>query len=103
MSDRGMKKWAPYKSLVEQDFNVREKNNIEKPITFEETKQKINYLLNNYQNKIFDIVYFNGKQILKKSAEIIKIDKINKKIYLNDNDFIKISSIIDINEQNFLF
>ena len=47
MSDRGMKKWAPYKSLIEQEVFINKmrvnKSKIEKPILCDEEMDKINY------------------------------------------------------------
>ena len=49
MSDRGMKKWAPYKSLIEQEVFINKmrvnKSKIEKPILCDEEMEKINYYL----------------------------------------------------------
>ena len=55
MNDRGMKKWAPYKSLNEQETflnQMREKRSrIEKPIISQDLAEQINYLLLNHNNK----------------------------------------------------
>ncbi|MCQ2796987.1 MAG: YolD-like family protein [Bacilli bacterium] len=62
MSDRGMKKWAPYKSLIEQDDfmkNMRvQKKRIQKPKVCEEKAQEINDLLVNYDGQVIVMEYF---------------------------------------------
>ena len=55
MSDRGMKKWAPYKSLIEQDVYLnkmkKEKEKISKPIISSEEAENINEILTNYHGE----------------------------------------------------
>ena len=52
MSDRGMKKWAPYKSLPEQDPHLintkKNKTKIDKPLISSEEAEVINEILSNY-------------------------------------------------------
>ena len=55
MSDRGMKKWAPFSSLIEQSTCLEkmrfEKNKIEKPKISNERAEKINAILSNYKGE----------------------------------------------------
>ena len=65
MNDRGMKKWAPYKSLNEQETflnQMREKRSrIEKPIISQDLAEQINYILLNHNNKeLLFTFYKNG-------------------------------------------
>ena len=56
MSDRGMKKWAPFSSLIEQSTCLEEmryqKNKIEKPLISIEKAREINEILTNFINII---------------------------------------------------
>ena len=68
MSDRGMKKWAPYSSLIEQATCLEEmkyqRNKIEKPILTQDQKDKIEYALQSYQKgQIVKIKFFNDGYI----------------------------------------
>ena len=87
MKDRGMKKYLPYKSLVEQeDFlkNVqREKRKIEKPILMEDEEEKINRVLTHIKKGDHIIVkYFENGEINLIEGKIIMLDVINRKIIL---------------------
>ena len=48
MSDRGMKKWAPYKSLIEQTDSSREldsrSDKVDKPTLIPDEEERINYI-----------------------------------------------------------
>ena len=59
MSDRGIKKWAPYKSLPEQDFTLKghkeKEEKIEKPTISSEFAEEINNILVNYHGETLTI------------------------------------------------
>lgn len=100
MSDRGMKKWAPYSSLIEQATCLEEmkyqRNKIERPILTEDRKEKINYTLQSYQKgQIVKIEFFNDGYLYFINTTIKRIDLENKKLILEHGklDFI---NIIDI-------
>ena len=61
MSERGMKKWAPYKSLVEQEkyLNKAHDDNqkIERPQMSSDEAESINEILVNYQGEELIIAY----------------------------------------------
>ena len=64
MSNRGMKKWAPFSSLIEQATCLEQmkyqRNKIERPILTEDRKEKINYVLQSYEKgQIVKIEFFN--------------------------------------------
>jgi hypothetical protein len=100
MSDRGMKKWAPFSSLIEQNqelANVRkQKNKIDKPIISSDTSEKIEYQLNNYDKRLIEILYFEEGYLYQTIGIIKKIDIIRNLIFIN-NKAILINNIIDIN------
>ena len=62
MKDRGMMKWHPYKSLVEQaEINRAMNERIdreEKPLISEEKAEEINEYLTQYSGQISKITYF---------------------------------------------
>ncbi len=88
MNDRGMKKWAPYKSLIEQDEFMKHmrvnKKKIEKPMICEEKAEEINNLLINYQGQMIVMdYYFDG--FIKKIEGIIRyISNEFKCLYINE-------------------
>ncbi len=104
MADRGMKKWLPFSSLVEQgkylEKMIYEKYKIERPQVFTEQARKIDQTLKEYDFKTplkMDI-YYDG--YIYKINEVIKgIDLKKKVIYFNDF-FIPIKNIIDVEEIN---
>ena len=100
MSDRGMKKWAPYSSLIEQATCLEEmkyqRNKIAKPILTEDQKDKINYVLQSYQKgQIVRIKFFNDGYLYYISSVIKRIDLENKKLILEQGK-LDFTNIIDI-------
>ncbi len=90
--DRGMKKWAPFNSLMNGRAIVNsliiEKSKIEKPqISEEEQKELEEKIIEAYycQNPII-ITYYKDGFLIKVKSTIKKIDSIYKTIYLN-NEF----------------
>ena len=100
MSDRGMKKWAPYSSLIEQATCLEEmkyqRNKIAKPILTDDQKEKINYVLQSYQkSQTVRIKFFNDGYLYFINTTIKRIDLENRKLILEHGklDFV---NIIDI-------
>ena len=93
MSDRGMKKWAPFSSLPEQSLYTKKvkKEVIQEPIICDDLIYEIEYLLNNYNGEMLNIIYFD-KEIKQIRGHIKKIDTFNNTILI-ENKIIKISSI----------
>lgn len=100
MSERGMKKWAPYKSLIEQEsyLNKLHDNNqkVEKPHISSDEAELINEILVNYQGEELLITYWRNGKINTISAVLKKIDPLNKKIVLQDRRTIYFSEIIKL-------
>ena len=100
MSDRGMKKWAPFSSLIEQATCLEEmkyqRNKISKPILTDDQIEKINYVLQSYQKgKIVKIKFFHDGYLYIINTSIKKIDLDNKVLVL-ENGKLSFSNIIDI-------
>ena len=100
MSERGMKKWAPYKSLNEQDnyLNKLHKNNekVEKPKISSDMAEEINEILVNYQGEELVITFYRNNTIQNITAIIKKIDVDNKKIVLPDRKTIYFNELVGL-------
>ena len=103
MSDRGMKKWAPYKSLIEQEVFINKmrvnKNKIEKPILCEEEIEKINYYLTEKRCRTLIFSIFEDGYIYKIQTKIKTIDQYTKSIVFENNLKINLYDLIDIEEE----
>lgn len=100
MSDRGIKKWAPYKTLEEQDFTLskhkEKEEKIEKPTISADFAEEINEILVNYQGENLLIKYYKNGKIIEVEGIIKKIDPYEKKIVLLTRKTIAISEIVSI-------
>ena len=100
MSDRGMKKWAPFASLIEQSTILEEmfyeKNKKVKPSISNERAEKINQILSSYQGQTVRIKYYYEGYLYEVSVVIKRVDVLNKKVILEDGS-IPFKEIIDIN------
>ena len=100
MSERGMKKWAPYKSLIEQEKYLKkaeEKNQRqERPVLSSEEAELINEILVNYQGEELQISYWRNEKINILETTIKKIDPLEKKIVLPDRKTISFLELIKI-------
>ena len=104
MSERGMKKWAPYSSLIEQATCLEEmkykRNKIEKPVLEDDQIEKINYILSNIKRgqslKIkffYDGYFYNIESVFK------RVDVENHQLILEDGK-LNLSQLIDIENPN---
>ena len=102
MSDRGIKKWAPYKSLVEQDFTLKEQKNkvekVEKPTISAEFAEEINEILVNYHGEELLIEYYRNGTIFSINDTIKKIDRYEKKLVLSSKRTIMLSELVSISK-----
>ena len=100
MSDRGIKKWAPYKTLDAQDFTLKEhkekEEKIEKPTISAEFAEEINEILVNYSGETLKISYYKDGKILEVTSQIKRIDIIEKKLVLFSKKSIMITDIVGI-------
>ena len=101
MSDRGIKKWAPYRSLPEQAPSlekVYDDNKVmEKPIMSDEVKEEINEILQNYHGQELLIKYYRGQRIYSLTSLIKKIDVQNQRLLLEGKNVL-FSELISISE-----
>ncbi|MBQ6731073.1 MAG: YolD-like family protein [Bacilli bacterium] len=100
MSERGMKKWAPYKSLIEQEKYLKKahKDNevIERPIMSSDEADEINEILVNYHGEELEISYWRNNKINTVSTILAKIDPTNKKIVLPERKTIYFNELLTI-------
>ena len=100
MSERGMKKWAPYKSLIEQEKYLKkshDKNNKQvRPQISSDEAEEINEILVNYHGEELQISYWRNEQINVISTILVKIDPVNKKIVPPNRKTIYFNELIDI-------
>ena len=100
MSDRGMKKWAPYKSLPEQEKYLKklkeEQEKPVRPVMSSDEMEEINEILVNYAGEEVLISYWRNENINSVSTIIKKIDVDNKKIVLPERKAIYFGELIKI-------
>ena len=100
MSDRGMKKWAPYKTLNEQWSTLEElhKNEErgERPTISNEVAEEINDKLVNYNGEELEFYYYKNGRILKEKSTIKKIDAMERKIYLTNGVKILLKDLVGL-------
>ena len=98
MSERGMKKWAPYKSLIEQEKYLKKaSDNNEKqvrPQISSDEAEIINEILVNYHGEELLVSYWRNEKINTISTVLTKIDAENKKIVLPNRRTIYSSELI---------
>ena len=100
MSDRGMKKWAPFSSLIEQATCLEqmryERNKIEKPVLTDDQMEKINYVLQTYKRgQTVKIKFYNDGYLYQIETQIKRIDLENRCLILT-NGKLGFENIIDI-------
>ena len=104
MSERGMKKWAPFASLIEQSTCLEkmryERNKIEKPKISSDKAREINMILANYHGEDLKIKYFYDGYLYVVSTKIIRIDKAQK-ILITESGSLPLNSIIDIASEDY--
>src|SRR5574344_340481 len=103
MSDRGMKKWLPFASLVEQneylEQMIYEKNKIKKPQVSIEQARKIDEILKGYQDIPLNFKIYLDGYLYQFTGRILKIDT-NKHLIFFKDFYVPIKDIIDIDDPN---
>ena len=100
MSERGMKKWAPYKSLIEQEKYLKkahqDNNVVKKPTLSSDEAEYINEILVNYHGEELEITFWRNDKLNTVSTILVKIDPVNKKIVLPERKTIYFSELISL-------
>ena len=100
MSERGMKKWAPYKSLIEQEKYLKkahqDNEKVVRPQISSDEAEIINNILVNYRGEELLITYWRSEKINTVSTILVKIDPENKKIVLPNRRTIYFHELINL-------
>lgn len=100
MSDRGIKKWAPYKSLVEHGDALRDldrnRDVKERPILSVDQEEEINDILVNYHGQEVKITYWRNNKIYEICGVIERIDVANRCLILPERKRILLSELIGL-------
>lgn len=99
MSDRGMKKWQPFKALSQQDEVldeiIKQKNKKERPRLSEDQIEKIQRNL--VLNEELSIKYYTTNEVKEEKGVITKIDPYQRKLTINRKSILFID-LIDIDK-----
>ncbi len=104
MNDRGMIKWQPFNSVVNNKAIIntvlKEKSKITMPLISEDEKDILeNKIIDAYYKQIpINIIYFKNGTLLNIKSKITKIDQVYKLVYLN-NQKLWFKQIVDIKEE----
>lgn len=102
MSDRGMKKWAPYKSLIEQDPAImqmrKERNKVDRPIISNEVAEEINEILTNYHGEMLRIKVYKNGEINYIETTLSKIDPYDRRLVTPERKSIYLKDVVGISK-----
>jgi len=101
LRDRGMVKWAPYKSLPEQEFYLKEmeleKLRCERPSLDQQTINKLNETIKLIQkNDSITITYYEDGFIIKENLKFKYFDYVTNEILFKEHSNIKLINILDL-------
>lgn len=102
LRDRGMVKWAPYKSLPEQEDYLEkmeeEKNKVDKPLLSDDELIELDTKLSTYNREdSISIEYYDYGFIKTVDDYLDYIDAINKRIVLKNRMSIPVSNVLSLN------
>lgn len=102
LRDRGMVKWAPYKSLPEQEDYLEkmeeEKNKVDKPLLSDDELIELDTKLSTYnRGSPISIEYYDYGFIKTVDDYLDYIDTINKRIVLKNRMSIPVSNVLSLN------
>ena len=99
MSGRGMIKWAPFKSLPEQDnFNKtiqKELEKVQKTLILQEKSEKIDEILQKYCGQDVEVSYLVDGQRARIHGKINCINRLERSMWV-ENTLIKLDDLEDI-------
>ena len=86
-NDRGMMKWAPYQSLIEQGKYLAElrerRSRVPRPLISSDRAEEINYVLVNYESGLVKAKYWRDGHTHEFVDSIKKIDETSKRVYFS--------------------
>ena len=87
--DRGMRKGAPYQSLVEQGkylaAMMERKSRVPRPLISSDRAEEINRILLDYHHEILKAKYWENGHIYEEKTLIRRIDAQEQKLYLESH------------------
>lgn len=88
-ADRGMMKWAPYQSLVEQGkylaAMMEKKSRVPRPLISSDRAEEINQILTAYHQETLKARYWENGHIYEEKTQIQKIDVQAQRLYLGSH------------------
>lgn len=102
LRDRGMAKWAPYKSLPEQEDYLEkmeeEKNKVDKPLLSDDELIELDTKLSTYNRGDPILIEYYDYGFIKTVDDYLDyIDTINKRIVLKNRMSIPVSNVLSLN------
>ncbi len=95
-----MKKWAPYKSLVEQEEYIhkmrKDRNKISKPVLSSDEAERINDILVHYHGEELTIDVFSDGEIYQIVSALKGIDTVNRRLILTNNTYIYLKDLVNL-------
>jgi hypothetical protein len=99
MSDRGMKKWAPYASLIEQKGTIRRmkqsRSHTPKPLLSSDRAQELNEMILMSLGKTILVQWYEEGHINECTTVVTKLD-LDQKIMKTTDRIIVLASITNI-------
>jgi len=101
---RGMVKWQPFKTMPEQyerlEQYILDRNKIERPILSEDQLNELNDTLvyKMFHNPDITVSYFEDGYIQKKTGQIHKVDTLEQKLHMYEDDILCQLNLLDIVE-----
>ena len=98
-SDRGMVKYAPYQSLVEQASYLAKmrarRQKVEKKLLAEEEAEEINDILVHYDDEPVSLTYWENGIVYERTGVIFKIDATRRRLNIEGTwiDFSSLQSL----------
>ncbi len=100
-SERGMMKWAPYQSLIEQGKYLAElrerRSRVPRPLISSDRAEEINYVLAHYESGPVKAKYWRDGHIHEFVDSIKKIDETSKRLYFSTRS-IDFKDLLDLEE-----
>jgi hypothetical protein len=100
--DRGMVKWAPYQSLVEQAtslaFMRRQKAKVAKPLLSNEAAEEINEILVDYSEEPVQVKYWRDGCVYEKRGTISRIDTVFRYLVIGE-ERIELRSLVALTRE----
>lgn len=103
MSERGMKKWAPYASLIEQKSYLSrirdDKRKVPRPHIASDQAAQIEQFLTHLDGKLLKIKYFQDGVIACDTMRILKVDPFHQQVIF-DAITLPYRDILNIEHEN---